>query len=107
LDRHSHSGTATVDVSADRGPAAGSAGAAQLPGERTGKARADEDGDRRSNVAIFLTGSTGYIGAHVAANLLDTHGAALNVLVRGKDAQDSALRLSQAPQFHIAFARLL
>ena len=32
----------------------------------------------RSNVAIFLTGSTGYIGAHVAANLLDIHGAALN-----------------------------
>jgi nucleoside-diphosphate-sugar epimerase len=32
-------------------------------------------------MAIFLTGSTGYIGAHVAANLLRDHGAALNVLV--------------------------
>jgi thioester reductase-like protein len=56
-------------------------------------------------VAIFLTGSTGYIGAHVAANLLDTHGAALNVLVRGKDAQDSALRLWRALQLHMDFAR--
>jgi len=56
-------------------------------------------------VAIFLTGSTGYIGAHVAANLLDTHGAALNVLVRGKDAQDSALRLWQAMQLHMDFPR--
>ena len=56
-------------------------------------------------MAIFLTGSTGYIGAHVAANLLDTHGAALNVLVRGKDAQDSALRLWQAMQLHMDFPR--
>jgi len=56
-------------------------------------------------VAIFLTGSTGYIGAHVAANLLDTHGAALNVLVRGKDAQDSALRLWKAMQLHMDFPR--
>jgi thioester reductase-like protein len=56
-------------------------------------------------VAIFLTGATGYIGAHVAANLLDTHGAALNVLVRGKDAQDSALRLWQAMQLHMDFPR--
>jgi thioester reductase-like protein len=56
-------------------------------------------------VAIFLTGSTGYIGAHVAANLLDTHGAALNVLVRGKDAQDSALRLWKALQLHMDFPR--
>jgi thioester reductase-like protein len=56
-------------------------------------------------VAIFLTGSTGYIGAHVAANLLDTHGAALNVLVRGKDAQDSALRLWRALQLHMDFPR--
>ena len=28
----------------------------------------------------FLTGSTGYIGGHVAANLLEEHGASLNVL---------------------------
>ena len=56
-------------------------------------------------MAIFLTGSTGYIGAHVAANLLDRHGASLNVLVRGKDAQESAVRLWRALQLHMDFAR--
>jgi thioester reductase-like protein len=56
-------------------------------------------------VAIFLTGSTGYIGAHVAANLLETHGAALNLLVRGKDTQDAAVRLWSALQLHLDFPR--
>jgi len=56
-------------------------------------------------VAIFLTGSTGYIGAHVAANLLDSHGAALNLLVRGKDVEDAALRLWNALQLHMDFPR--
>ena len=56
-------------------------------------------------MAIFLTGSTGYIGAHVAANLLDAHGAALNVLVRGKDAEEGALRLWNGIQLHMDFPR--
>jgi len=56
-------------------------------------------------VAIFLTGSTGYIGAHVAANLLNEHGASLNVLVRGKDAQEAAARLWQGLQLHMDFPR--
>jgi thioester reductase-like protein len=56
-------------------------------------------------VAIFLTGSTGYIGAHVAANLLDTHGASLNLLVRGKDPRDAELRLWRAMQLHMEFPR--
>jgi thioester reductase-like protein len=56
-------------------------------------------------VAIFLTGSTGYIGAHVAANLLDQHGASLNVLVRARDPQDAQLRLWQALQLHLDFPR--
>jgi thioester reductase-like protein len=56
-------------------------------------------------VAIFLTGSTGYIGAHVAANLLDAHGAALNVLVRARDTQDAQLRLWRAMQLHLEFPR--
>ena len=56
-------------------------------------------------MAIFLTGATGYIGAHVAANLLETHGAALNVLVRGKDPQDAAMRLWRALQLHMDFPR--
>jgi thioester reductase-like protein len=56
-------------------------------------------------VAIFLTGSTGYIGAHVAANLLDGHGAALNLLVRARDQQDAQQRLWRALQLHLDFPR--
>jgi len=56
-------------------------------------------------VAIFLTGATGYIGAHVAANLLDQHDATLNLLVRGRDPRDAELRLWRALQLHIPFPR--
>jgi thioester reductase-like protein len=54
-------------------------------------------------MAIFLTGSTGYIGAHVAANLLRDHGAALNVLVRARDVGEAEGRLWQALQLHLEF----
>ena len=54
-------------------------------------------------MAIFLTGSTGYIGAHVAANLLEGHGAALNLLVRARNTQEAQLRLWQAMQMHLDF----
>jgi len=56
-------------------------------------------------VAIFLTGSTGYIGAHVAANLLEGHGAALNVLVRARDLREAEQRLWQGLQLHMDFPR--
>ena len=56
-------------------------------------------------MAIFLTGGTGYIGAHVAANLLEGHGAALNLLVRAKDAPEAQIRLWQALQLHLEFPR--
>jgi thioester reductase-like protein len=56
-------------------------------------------------VAIFLTGSTGYIGAHVAANLLDEHGASLNLLIRSRDTQDAEQRLWRAVQLHMDFPR--
>src|SRR6202789_1228862 len=54
-------------------------------------------------MAIFLTGSTGYIGAHVAGNLLRDHGAALNVLVRARDVSEAEGRLWQALQLHLEF----
>ena len=54
-------------------------------------------------MAIFLTGSTGYIGAHVAANLLSGHDATLNLLVRGRDPRDAELRLWKAIQLHMPF----
>jgi nucleoside-diphosphate-sugar epimerase len=54
-------------------------------------------------MAIFLTGSTGYIGAHVAANLLRDHGASLNVLVRATDVAQAEGRMWQALQLHLSF----
>ena len=54
-------------------------------------------------MAIFLTGSTGYIGAHIAANLLRDYGASLNLLVRAKDPQQAEDRLWQALQLHMDF----
>lgn len=53
-------------------------------------------------MAIFLTGSTGYIGAHVAANLLKD-GAALNLLVRARDPHEAEVRLWQGLQLHMDF----
>ena len=55
-------------------------------------------------MAIFLTGSTGYIGAHVASILLES-GAALNLLVRARDTREAELRLWQALQLHFKFPR--
>jgi thioester reductase-like protein len=54
-------------------------------------------------MAIFLTGSTGYIGSHVATNLLRDHGASLNVLVRARDVNEAEGRLWQAFQLHLDF----
>jgi thioester reductase-like protein len=54
-------------------------------------------------VAIFLTGSTGYIGAHVAANLLADYGAPLNLLVRARDGEGAENRLWRALQLHFDF----
>jgi thioester reductase-like protein len=56
-------------------------------------------------VAIFLTGTTGYIGAHVAANLLDGSGETLNLLVRAKTEQEARERLWRAFQLHMDFQR--
>ena len=54
-------------------------------------------------MAIFLTGSTGYIGAHVAANLLNDYGAPLNLLVRARDSHEAEERLWRALQLHFDF----
>jgi thioester reductase-like protein len=56
-------------------------------------------------VAIFLTGSTGYIGAHVASNLLAGSSEPLNLLVRARDAEEACLRLWHALQLHMDFAQ--
>jgi len=56
-------------------------------------------------VAIFLTGGTGYIGAHVAANLLERHDSTLNLLVRGRNLRDIQVRLWNAMQLHLPFPK--
>jgi thioester reductase-like protein len=54
-------------------------------------------------MAIFLTGSTGYIGAHVASILLERHADRLNLLVRAKSEQEANERLWHALQLHLDF----
>ena len=54
-----------------------------------------------NTVAILLTGSTGYIGAHIASNLLAESGESLNVLVRARDPQEARQRLWHSLQLHM------
>ncbi|HKW88901.1 MAG TPA: SDR family oxidoreductase [Candidatus Acidoferrales bacterium] len=56
-------------------------------------------------MAIFLTGSTGYIGAHVASNLLDESNEPLNLLVRAKGERDAREKLWRAFQLHMDYPR--
>ncbi|MFZ0819492.1 MAG: SDR family oxidoreductase [Candidatus Acidiferrales bacterium] len=55
-------------------------------------------------MAIFLTGATGYIGAHILAELLGGHTDRINVLVRAKDPREAEERLWRALQLHMNFA---
>jgi thioester reductase-like protein len=54
-------------------------------------------------MAIFLTGATGYVGAHVAALLLENHKDKLNLLVRARDEREAEMRLWRAWQLHLDF----
>jgi thioester reductase-like protein len=56
-------------------------------------------------MAVFLTGSTGYIGAHVAARLLECSSERLNLLVRARSDREAAERLWRAWQLHFDFPR--
>jgi thioester reductase-like protein len=56
-------------------------------------------------MAIFLTGSTGYIGAHILSELLTGHADRVNVLVRAKDSREADDRLWHALQLHLDFPR--
>src|SRR3984885_693153 len=56
-------------------------------------------------MAIFLTGSTGYIGAPVASILLERRSDRLNLLVRAKTEQEANERLWHALQLHLDFAQ--
>ena len=54
-------------------------------------------------MAIFLTGSTGYIGAHLASNILTGYSDPLNVLVRARDPLEARSRLWRSLQLHLDY----
>ena len=54
-------------------------------------------------MAIFVTGSTGYLGGYVVAGLLEEHRDTLNLLVRAKTEQEARERLWQSLQLHFGF----
>jgi thioester reductase-like protein len=54
-------------------------------------------------MAIFLTGSTGYLGSYLATGLFRGHRDLLNLLVRGKNQQEARERLWQSLQLHMEF----
>ena len=54
-------------------------------------------------MAILLTGSTGYIGAHVASNLLADTSEPLSLLVRAKTEDEARGRLWRSLQLHLDF----
>ncbi len=56
-------------------------------------------------MAIFLTGSTGYIGGYIVAGLLENHREPLNLLVRAKDHAEAEARLWQSLQLHFDFPK--
>jgi thioester reductase-like protein len=54
-------------------------------------------------MAIFLTGSTGYLGSYLATGLFRGHRDLLNLLVRAKNQQQARERLWQSLQLHMEF----
>jgi long-chain acyl-CoA synthetase len=55
-------------------------------------------------MAIFLTGSTGYLGSYLVAGLWTGHADRLNLLVRAKTEREARERLWQSLQLHMEFA---
>jgi thioester reductase-like protein len=58
-------------------------------------------------MAIFVTGSTGYLGSYLVAGLLSGHQDSLNLLVRAKSEQEARERLWQSLQLHFEFPEFL
>ena len=54
-------------------------------------------------MAIFVTGSTGYLGSYLVAGLLRDHHDTLNLLVRANSEQEARERLWQSLQLHFEF----
>jgi thioester reductase-like protein len=58
-------------------------------------------------MAIFLTGSTGYLGSYLVSGLFTGHADRLNLLVRAKTEQEARERLWQSLQLHLEFPEFL
>jgi thioester reductase-like protein len=58
-------------------------------------------------MAIFLTGSTGYLGSYLVAGLFTDHSDQLNLLVRAKNEREARERLWQSLQLHFEFPEFL
>ncbi len=54
-------------------------------------------------MAIFVTGSTGYLGSYLVAGLWREHRDSLNLLVRAKSDQEARERLWKSLQLHFEF----
>jgi thioester reductase-like protein len=54
-------------------------------------------------MTTFLTGATGYIGAHIASGLLERSAENLNLLVRAKNRREAEIRVWRALQLHMSF----
>jgi thioester reductase-like protein len=61
----------------------------------------------RPFMAIFVTGSTGYLGSYLVAGLLRDHRDSLNLLVRANSEQEARERLWQSLQLHFDFSEFL
>jgi thioester reductase-like protein len=57
----------------------------------------------RPFMAIFVTGSTGYLGSYLVAGLLRDHRDSLNLLVRASSEHEARERLWQSLQLHFDF----
>jgi thioester reductase-like protein len=58
-------------------------------------------------MAIFVTGSTGYLGSYLVAGLFREHRDKLNLLVRAKSEQEASERLWTSLQLHLEFPEFL
>src|SRR5437879_5008714 len=106
LDQCAHSSAAPVVLSADGRSAARIAPAACAGLVRRTRAWSgtlqSRDAVRRF-MAIFVTGSTGYLGSYLAAGLLTEHRDKLNLLIRAKTDQEAQERLWASLQLHFEF----
>jgi thioester reductase-like protein len=58
-------------------------------------------------MAIFVTGSTGYLGSYIVAGLLRDYRDPVNLLVRANSKQEARERLWQSLQLHFDFSEFL